>query len=259
MTMMSIDWHDRYLQQARWTQDMRAYLYAQTGLDGASRILDLGCGTGALFGEILARSEASLYGLDRCWAHLKLIPPKTGLYLTQGDAHQTPYTDNYFDITLCHFTLLWVANPAQVVCEMARITRPGGAVLALAEPDYGGRIDYPIKLAQMGKWQIESLRSQGADPLMGRKLATIFNSAGFDSVETGVLGGQWSGQADLESWQAEWEIFEHDIKLLSEPDKIAERLRIKELDKTAWETGQRVLFVPTLYAMGKVAQYKYIT
>jgi len=75
---------------------------------------------------------------------------------------------------------------------MARITRPGGAVLALAEPDYGGRIDYPIKLAQMGKWQIESLRLQGADPLMGRKLATIFNSAGFDSVETGVLGGQWS-------------------------------------------------------------------
>jgi len=36
--MMSIDWHDRYLQQARWTQDMRAYLYAQISWLGVRQV-----------------------------------------------------------------------------------------------------------------------------------------------------------------------------------------------------------------------------
>lgn len=253
MTLTAIEWQNRFVQQAQWTQDLRAYLYPRIALERASRILDLGCGTGALTGELLAQSNARLHGLDISHKHLKLIPSEARLFLTQGDAHNTPYPEAYFDITLCHFTLLWVANPAQVVREMARITRPGGAVLALAEPDYGGRIDYPIELAQVGKWQTESLRAQGADPLMGRKLAAIFNGAGLDAVETGVLGGQWSGGAGLEGWQAEWAVLGSDINQTSDILETSEVLKLKELNKIAWENGQRVLFVPTFYAMGKVA------
>ncbi|MBE9523497.1 MAG: methyltransferase domain-containing protein [Chloroflexi bacterium] len=256
MSLTVTDWHDRFVQQARWTQDLRAYLYAKIGLDDGNRILDLGCGTGALIGETISRSKAWIHGLDRSRTHLKLISPEARLCLSQGDAHQTPYADKCFDVTLCHFTLLWVVNPTQVVREMARITRPGGTVLALAEPDYGGRIDYPSELALMGKWQIESLQAQGADPMMGRKLATIFNDAGFDSVETGVLGGQWPGKAGLESWHAEWEILAFDSNQMSKLNHKSEIEfeEMKKRDKNAWETGRRVLFVPTFYALGKMPE-----
>jgi len=255
MTLTAIDWQNRFIQQARWTQDLRAYLYESIGLEDASHILDLGCGTGSLTDELLAQSKAILHGLDISRTHLKLIPSKAHLFLTQGDGHHTPYPDEYFDVTLCHFTLLWVANPVQVLHEMVRITRPGGAVLALAEPDYGGRIDYPTALDQLGKWQKESLQAQGADPLMGRKLAEIFNAAGLETIETGVLGGQWSDQANhngLENWKSEWGVLESDFNTTSEIINFSEVLKFKELDKTAWETGQRVLFVPTFYARGKV-------
>jgi len=255
MALTVTEWQNRFAQQAHWTQDLRAYLYEKIGLEGVSHILDLGCGTGALTNELLVKSKALLHGFDISRAHLKLIVPETRLFLTQGDAHYTPYPDKYFDLTLCHFTLLWVANPVQVLREMVRITRPGGVVFALAEPDYGGRIDYPTELAQLGKWQKESLRSQGADPLIGRKLAAMFNAAELEAVETGVLGGQWSGQASqagLENWQLEWEVLESDLNKTSELLVSSEVLKLKKLDKTAWETGQRVLFVPTFYAMGRV-------
>jgi cyclopropane fatty-acyl-phospholipid synthase-like methyltransferase len=45
---MSVDWHARYLQQARWTRPLREYLYGKAGVDSARRVLEVGCGTGAL-------------------------------------------------------------------------------------------------------------------------------------------------------------------------------------------------------------------
>ena len=251
MTHSPIDWHHRFVQQARWTQDLRAYLFTKIGLADASRILDLGCGTGALMGETLTRSDARVHGLDLSRKHLKSISPEDRLFLSQGDAHNTPYADKSFVVTFCHFTLLWVVNPALVVREMKRITKPGGVVLALAEPDYGGRIDYPLELAAMGKLQTESLQKQGADPMVGRKLASIFHGVGFENVETGVLGGQWSGEDGLESWQEEWGILTHDVKHLSKRDVNSKFKKLRDLNRNAWETGQRVLFVPTFYAMGR--------
>ena len=87
-----------------------------------------------------------------------------------GDAHQLPLADGCFDVCLCHFLLLWVTDPIQVLQEMYRVTRSGGVVMALAEPDYGSRIDYPQELSLLGKWQMDSLEQQGADPFIGRKL-----------------------------------------------------------------------------------------
>ena len=79
MTVTGIDWKNRFIQQAEWTKDLRAYLYERVGLDLASRILDLGCGTGALVDELLAESKATLHGLDISRAHLKLVSPRVRL------------------------------------------------------------------------------------------------------------------------------------------------------------------------------------
>lgn len=255
MTLSTIDWQNRFAQQASWTGDLRNYLYEKIGLENASRILDLGCGTGALIHELLTNSNANLHGLDISRAHMKLIPPEERLSLTQGDAHQTPYPNHYFEVSLCHFTLLWVVNPFQVLKEMVRITEPGGTILALAEPDYGGRIDYPAELEKLGALQKDSLRLQGADPLMGRKLAGLFHEAGLESIETGVLGGQWSdniNQTGHENWQSEWEVLEWDLNKITDELDFSEVAKLKKVDKTAWAAGQRVLYVPTFYAVGKV-------
>lgn len=51
-----------------------------------------------------------------------------------SDAHTLPFPDASFDLVTCQTVLIHVADPAAVIAEMARVTRPGGLVLA-AEPN----------------------------------------------------------------------------------------------------------------------------
>jgi SAM-dependent methyltransferase len=252
MDLTPQNWHQRFSQQARWTQDLRDYLYQQVGIDKARRVLEVGCGTGAILAD-LPSVTLMCVGLDINYEYLQLaIRNSLRVELTQGDGFALPYRDACFDITFCHFLLLWLEDPFQVLREMVRVTRPGGAVLALAEPDYGGRIDHPEELTVLGQWQMESLRQQGADPLMGRKLAGLFSELGLNTVETGALGGQWSGIPDWGAWESEWAVLESDLK---EEPSFSEKLGfLKKLDKSAYEQGERVLFVPTFYAWGLVPE-----
>jgi hypothetical protein len=45
---------------------------------------------------------------------------------------------------------------------------------------------------------------------------------------------------------------EEDIKKVTEISGTSEVIRLQKLDKLAWERGERVLFVPTFYAWGRV-------
>jgi len=246
--MQEIDWHIRFKQQARWTQDLRTYLYPRVGLDRATHVLDVGCGTGALLGELQTQSDAQIFGVDIQRQSLELALSNKSVLLSQGDAHQLPYPNDLFDLTLSHFTLMWVSNPQDVLGEMVRVTKSGGVVIALAEPDYGGRVDYPLELEQIVQWQIESLQKQGADPFMGRKLRTIFTQSGLKNIESGVLGAQWTNELSIDEVNLEWAVLESDME---QTFRDSESLKVlKKIDKAAIDRGERVLYVPTFYALG---------
>ena len=249
MTLTALEWHERFLQQASWTAALRDYLFPLAGLPGAARVLEVGCGTGAVLKDVMYRTDAVVYGLDINQEYLNRNRLQSlEALLTLGDAHHLPFLDVVFDLVFCHFLLLWVADPASVVQEMARVTRPGGAVLALAEPDYGGRVDFPEGLSKLGKLQTEALRRQGADPFLGRKLANLFQQAGLKDVETGVLGGRWADPPRLEDLKMEWQVLQSDLQDTVHRDELDTYLA---MDKKAWEKGERVLYVPTFYAWGK--------
>lgn len=244
-----MDWHARYLQQARWTAQLRAYLFQKAGLTIADLVLDLGCGTGSLLVDIPVKPGAAVYGLDLSLSSVKqAFVHAPSACLTCADGVFLPYADSVFDLVFCHFVLLWTSNPAKVLAEMRRVTRPGGAVLALAEPDYGGRVDYPLELAVLGRWQTESLRHQGADPEMGRKLAGLFTGAGLNHVETGVMGGEWTHPSLPGETGMEWAVLESDLAGRISPQEME---KMKQLDESAWQNGERVLFIPTFYAWGR--------
>jgi ubiquinone/menaquinone biosynthesis C-methylase UbiE len=246
--LTSGEWHDRFVRQARWTRDLRRHLLERAGSPGARQVLEVGCGTGAVLTE-LAAVYPHTHGLDIDLAHLErasVHAPQAPL--TLGDAHRLPYASSNFDLTICHFLLLWVSDPLVVVSEMARVTRAGGSVLALAEPDYGGRIDYPYELVALGQLQIQSLRRQGADPLIGRRLRGIFHRAGLENVEAGLLGGQWRGPSERLEWLSEWQVLESDLKEMLSPSELSD---FREKDASAWSAGERILFVPTFYAWGR--------
>lgn len=241
-----MDWHLRYTQQAAWTRELRQYAYRKFKFDRLNRILEVGCGTGAILTELGSITPAKAHGLDISAPNLRdaaLHAP--GSLLTRGDAHDLPYADSSFDAVVCHFTLLWLKDPNLALTQMTRVTRSQGVVLLLAEPDYGGRIDYPFELEPLGRAQIESLSRQGADPEIGRKLKGLLHDIGLTQVETGVLSGQWSTPPSRQERQIERQVLESDLEWIG--------LDLSELlaqNEQAWDSSRRVLFVPTFYGWG---------
>ena len=250
-------WHTWFSVQANWTRPTRRWLYQQVGLAPsnikgseaahACAVVEVGCGTGVIAAEIA--SQAHVVGLDLDSEMLAFARGQEGdVRYVQGDAHRLPFPDGAFDVAVCHYLLLWLADPALAVQEMARVVRPDGAVLACAEPDYGGRLDHPPGLATLGRLQAEALHRQGADPELGRRLGELFVGAGLRTT-VGVIAGRWDLPASPdEGFEAEWAMRERDLADLLPPQELR---RLRSADRQALATGRRVLFVPTFYALGR--------
>ncbi len=241
-----MEWHKRFVQQAAWTSELRGYLFERAGMKAARRVLEVGCGTGVILSGL--NTKADVHGLDLDSARLteaRQHAPQASL--TCADALALPFAPGVFDITFCHFLLLWVRDPLQALCEMKRVTRSGGSILALAEPDYNGRVDKPEVLAPLGRWQAESLQRQGADPGVGGRLGELFRQAGIRAIETGVLQTEGKHLPSPEERNLEWAVLEGDLGGLVPPEEMQ---RLKSLDETAWELGERELYVPTYWFFG---------
>jgi ubiquinone/menaquinone biosynthesis C-methylase UbiE len=249
MLLSTRDWHQRFQQQAGWTRAMRGFLLRRLDLNPSKCVLEVGCGTGAVTSDLASTYGCKVYGLDLNFPYLSLASKTDARsHYTAGDAFSLPYPNGTFDSIFCHFFLLWIRDIPSVLAEMRRVSRPGGWVYALAEPDYGGRIDFPDSLTELGQWQAFALGSQGAQPNIGRRLMSEFISAGFEHIETGLMGGQWKPNFDAAEFEAEWKIIESDLSVMVS----AARLQaLRRMDEVAHRKGDRILFVPTFYAAGK--------
>lgn len=213
----------------------------------AADVLDVGCGTGVVTEEIAARTKGRVVGLDRDPEALA-IAARSGspVEYRQGDAERLPFATASFDLVVCHFLLLWLSEPLMALREMARVCRPGGAVFVSAEPDYGGRIDYPSDLP-VRDLQIRSLQRDGADPFVGRKLRALFTGAGLEA-EIGLVPGVWTLAQYAERFDAEWDLLERTCEGLVPPDEIA---AARAKDHAAVVAGTRFLFLPVFYGLAR--------
>jgi hypothetical protein len=81
-------------------------------------------------------------------------------------------------------------------------------------------------------------------------LGALFHQAGLQNIETGVLSGQWREPPSQVDLDLEWAVLEADLRgMLS----IQELTRLRQIDRQAWQSGERLLFVPTFYAIGQAS------
>jgi ubiquinone/menaquinone biosynthesis C-methylase UbiE len=85
-----------------------------------SRVLDLGCGTGALMEAMFAAYPGSeVYGLDLSDKMIETARARLGgrATLTVGDAEHLPYDDNFFDVITCNYSFHHYPSPEAAVAE----------------------------------------------------------------------------------------------------------------------------------------------
>lgn len=206
------------------------------------RGLDVGCGPGLVMD--LLGAEMDIEGVDLDPDMVEMCRAR-GLRARTADAGNLPFDDGEFDIVYCSFLLLWVKDPVKVVNEMTRVSRRW--VIALAEPDYGARIDHPGELRILNDIMTEGILAEGGDPHIGRKLRHVFSSCGLD-VEVGAHAGVWDVEKLRGEFDGEW----RSVKELAK-----ERMSEEELERVrgAWsasiEDGTVFQYNPIFFAFGQ--------
>ena len=91
-------------------------------------ILECGCGTGLIL-ERLAEFARRAVGIDLSPGMLELARSR-GLEVKEGSVTALPFDDASFDVTCSFKVLAHVPDIGKALAEMARVTRPGGVILA---------------------------------------------------------------------------------------------------------------------------------
>ncbi len=100
-------------------------------ITSARDVLEVGCGEGGNITNVVGTSatHARIVGLDLFERKVRFAQQAgvPGRFVC-GDALRLPFADSAFDLVLCRDVLHHVADRAQVVSELRRVCRTGGAV-----------------------------------------------------------------------------------------------------------------------------------
>jgi len=135
-------------------------------IEPGDRVVDVGCGTGALTLEAAARAGATgtVAGVDPSPDMLDVARRKTGpITWVEGSAERLPLPDRSVDAAVSQFALMFFDDRAAGLAQMRRVLRPGGR-LAVAVCDAVERSAGYAALADL------------LDRLFGRAVGDAFRS-----------------------------------------------------------------------------------
>ena len=116
----------------RYAVPLAPQLADLAGVSAGQRALDVGCGTGALTGELVGRlGGASVAAVDPSPPFVASVRERyPGVDAQQAPAEELPFPDDSFDAVLAQLVVLFMSDPVAGLTEMARVTRPDGVVAA---------------------------------------------------------------------------------------------------------------------------------
>jgi ubiquinone/menaquinone biosynthesis C-methylase UbiE len=98
------------------------------------RVLDVGCGPGALTGELVARVGApNVAAVDPSESFVSALRERhPDVAVQQASAEQLPFPAQRFDAALAQLVVHFMSDPVAGLREMGRVTKRGGVVAACA-------------------------------------------------------------------------------------------------------------------------------
>ncbi len=104
-------------------------------------VLDVGCGPGALTGELVRRlGPPAVWAVDPSESFVEAVRSRHGgVRVRRTAAEQLPFEDRLFDVALAQLVVHFMADPVAGLREMGRVTREGGVVAACVWDHAGGQ------------------------------------------------------------------------------------------------------------------------
>jgi SAM-dependent methyltransferase len=199
--------YDRFM--GRYSRLLSPPLADFAGVRSGQRVIDVGCGPGALTAELVKRlGPAGVAAIDPSEPFVAAVRARNpGVDVVQASAERLPFPDQAFDAALAQLVVHFMSDPVAGLAEMRRVTRPNGVVAACVWDHGGGQ--GPLSLfweaARRLDPDIED-ESQLAGAREGH-LAELFDAAGLHEVEETILSASLE-HATFDEW---WEPFTHGV------------------------------------------------
>jgi SAM-dependent methyltransferase len=195
--------YDRYM--GAWSRQLSPQLIAFAGVRPGQRVLDVGCGPGALTAELVARLGAeTVAAVDPSGSFVAAARARyPGVDVRQASAEALPFPNGTFDAALAQLVVHFMADPVAGLREMARVTSRGGVVAACVWDFGGGRGPLgPFWEAARETDPNVTDESDLAGTRQGQ-LARLFEMAGL----TGVVETAFSATREYSTFDDWWEPF----------------------------------------------------
>src|SRR5688572_33134090 len=114
----------------RYSVLLAPQLAAFAEIAAGQRVLDVGCGPGALTTELVRLVGATrVTAVDPSEPFVAAVRERhPGVTVEQAAAEQLPFPDDAFDAALAQLVVHFMTDPVAGLQELARVTRTGGVV-----------------------------------------------------------------------------------------------------------------------------------
>ena len=186
----------------RYSRLLSPQLVDLAGVDGSERVLDVGCGPGALTSELVARlGAASVAAVDPSAAFVEAVRARhPGVEVRQAAAELLPFADREFDAAFAQLVVHFMADPVAGLAEMARVTKRDG-VVAAAVWDHAGS-GGPLSVFWTAARELDPDVDDESELAGVREghLEELFRAAGLRAIERAVLTARLEHPSFDEWW-----------------------------------------------------------
>ena len=175
--------YDRFM--GRYSVLLAPQLADLAGVAAGQHALDVGCGPGALTGELVKRlGEDAVSAVDPSEPFVAAARERyPGVSVQRASAEELPFPDHNFDTSLAQLVVHFMTDPVAGLGEMARVTRRQGVVAACVW-DYAGDRG-PLSPFWIAARQLDAEVDDESHMAGVREghLAELFEAAGLHEIE----------------------------------------------------------------------------
>jgi SAM-dependent methyltransferase len=201
---VAADAYDRFM--GRYSAPLSPKFADLAGLRPGQRVLDVGCGPGALTAELVRRlGPDAVVAVDPSEPFVAAMHDRfPDVEVAQAPAEDLPFPADSFDAALAQLVVHFMSDPVAGLREMRRVTRDDGVIAASVWDHGGGQgplSPYWDAVRELDDNAIDESRLAGARE---GHLTELFEAAGIRDVEETAL----SVEVEHPTFEEWWEPYE---------------------------------------------------